>query len=173
MAYASEAPQRGAGRTEPFDAGGTRALGASGTWAVVLHEHGMIRALLENVRRAMTAAVRSGEHGLPRLRRAVWALYTTFVRHQEMEEAKVAPVLRAFDAWGDTRATAMILEHNEQRRLLVALVEECEREVKTPSEIVAQTGALVDAITEDMATEERLLTPIFEDTIVALDQEDG
>ena len=164
MAYASEV------RTKPLE---VAPLVGPNVWAAVLREHELIRALLDNVRRAVWAMDRTGQHGLPRLRRAVWTLYTTFVRHQEREEAEVAPVLRVFDAWGETRATAMILEHNEQRRLLVALVEECEREVKSSAEIVAQTTALITMISDDMAVEERHVAPIFDDTIVALDQEDG
>ena len=131
-------------------------------FARVRREHGMIRALLDDVERAcaiggmFTAGTRA-----TRLRQAVWDLYLLFDEHLAMEEAHVAPILRAFDATGERRAVDLILEHNEQRRLILELVENAERDEKALPQLVEEATSLVGAFRADMIIEESALAVVF------------
>jgi hemerythrin-like domain-containing protein len=130
----------------------------------VRRDHATIRTLLDDVERAC-AVVNEGHAGSQeRVRRAVWDLYLVFDEHLAMEEAHVAPVLRAFDARGEQRAVAMILEHNEQRRLILELVEDAEREAKLAAELVCDALALVVAFRTDMEIEESSLAVVLVET---------
>jgi hemerythrin-like domain-containing protein len=129
--------------------------------ARVKREHGMLRALLDEVERASLFAERRHPGGLPRFRQAVWDLYLAFEEHLAMEEKYVAPILRVVDAWGELRAVNMILEHNEQRRLMLELVEDTEVDAKDVDALVAEAMAFVNAFRQDMAVEEHSLASLL------------
>jgi len=129
--------------------------------ARVRHEHVAIRALLDAVEGACSLASDGSSGSATRLRQTVWDLYLVFDEHLAMEEAHVAPFLRAFDARGEERAVAMVLEHNEQRRLILELVEDAEREAKPLADLVAAARSLVGAFRTDMETEESSLSVVF------------
>ncbi|CAN5924289.1 hypothetical protein BH11MYX4_BH11MYX4_59120 [soil metagenome] len=130
----------------------------------VRRDHATIRTLLDDVERAC-GIVNEGHPGAQeRVRRAVWDLYLVFDDHLAMEEAHVAPILRAFDARGEQRAVAMILEHNEQRRLILELVEDAEREAKLAAELASDALALVLAFRTDMEIEESSLAVVLVET---------
>ena len=133
-----------------------------GIFARVRREHGMIRTFLDDVERACaiggTTAV--GVRAA-RLRQAVWVLYLLFDEHLAMEEVQVSPILRAFDGDGERRAVAMILEHNEQRRVLLELVENAERDERTLAQLVEEATSLVSAFRADMEIEESALAVVF------------
>ena len=124
-----------------------------GLAARVRRDHATIRALLDDVERACAVVLEGTADAQAGLRRAVWELYLVFGEHLAMEEAQVAPLLRAFDAHGEQRAVAMILEHNEQRRVILELVEDAERESRPGSAIVADAQSLVGAFRVDMEIE--------------------
>jgi len=127
----------------------------------VRRDHATIRTLLDDVERAC-AIVKEGRADAPeRVRRAVWDLYLVFDEHLAMEEAHVAPLLRSFDARGEQRAVAMILEHNEQRRAILELVEDVEREAKVGSALASDALALVGAFRVDMEIEEGSLAVVL------------
>ena len=130
----------------------------------VRRDHETIRALLDEVERACTAAkeLRDSD-GLDRFRAAVWDLYTVFDEHRAMEEAHVAPLLRATGAGGEARAVDMILEHNEQRRIILELVEDTEREAKTSHALLAEAAALLVAFRADMTLEELSLAGVLDE----------
>jgi len=130
--------------------------------ARVRREHGMLRTLLDDVERACTLASKaSGASNTTRLRQAVWDLYLLFDEHLAMEEAHVAPILRAFDARGEQRAVDMILDHNEQRRVILELVEDAERDEKAVTELVTEAISLVRAFRADIEVEESALGVVF------------
>ena len=131
-------------------------------FARVRREHGMIRTLLDAVTRACATGGTTAERArAARLRQAVWDLYLVFDEHLAMEEAHVAPILRAFDASGERRAVDMILEHNEQRRVMLELVENAERDEKALAELVEEATSLVGAFRADMEIEESTLAVVF------------
>lgn len=109
-------------------------------------DHALLRTLFDAL--ALTRNVRE-------LREALWDLYLTFNGHLDMEETKIAPLLRA----GPTpeRATAMILEHNEQRRMLRELVEDAERDTITEAQLRTRTADLIATLRVDMDQEEETL----------------
>lgn len=131
--------------------------------ARVRREHATIRTLLDDVERACALSqgpASGGDRGnASRLRRVVWELYLVFDEHLAMEEAHVAPILR--ERGGEPRAVAMILEHNEQRRLILELVEDAERDEKPAADVVAEALSLVGAFRTDMDLEESALATVF------------
>ena len=128
----------------------------------VRREHAMIRTLLDDVDRACTLALATGAgERATRLRKTVWDLYLVFDEHLAMEEAHIAPLLRAGGAVGEKRAVDMVLEHNEQRRVMLELVEDAERDQKALGELVRAAQALVAAFRIDMETEESTLSVVF------------
>lgn len=114
----------------------------------VHRDHALLRTLFDAL--ALTRDVRE-------LRAALWDLYLTFNGHLDMEEMRIAPLLRAGPA--PERANAMILEHNEQRRVLRELIEDAERDAGTEAELRARANDIVAALREDMAQEETSLSP--------------
>ncbi|MEO6209831.1 MAG: hemerythrin domain-containing protein [Gemmatimonadaceae bacterium] len=123
-------------------------------------DHAIIRSLLDAVERACTAAHAQRPETV---RRTVWDLYVAFEDHLRMEEADVVPILRNAGATGDAQALAMILEHNEQRDVILELVEDVERDAKEAEALVGQAMALVHAFRTDMVLEERALGSLLAD----------
>ncbi len=78
-----------------------------------------------------------------------------------MEEAHVAPLLRAGGDDGERRAVDMILEHNEQRRVILELVEDAERDQKALADLVLAATSLVGAFRIDMEIEESALAIVL------------
>lgn len=114
--------------------------------ARVRREHAFLRTLFDALARARDARD---------LRTALWDIYLTFNAHLDMEEETLAPLFRAGPA--PERATAMILEHNEQRRLLRELVEDVECDAYPLPHLRARAERLVACLREDMAKEEATL----------------
>ncbi len=129
--------------------------------ARVSHDHAMIRVLLDLVERACTAAQQRHAGGLESFRTAVWDLYIAFDEHLAMEEADVAPILRGAGPLGEVRAVEMILEHNEQRRVMLELVEDTECDAKDVDALVAEALALLHAFRIDMTLEDRSIGAAF------------
>lgn len=136
---------------------------ASRLAARMRRDHATIRTLLDDVERACARPDEGRVVAPERVRRAVWDLYLVFEDHLAMEEAHVAPLLRALDAHGEQRAVQMILEHNEQRRVILELVEDAERDARQVSEVVVDALALVAAFRTDMEMEERSLAVVLVD----------
>jgi len=139
------------------------ALAAKAVAARVRRDHATIRALLDAVERACVAAKERRAGGLDSFRRAVWDLYIAFEEHLDMEEADVAPILRSAGATGEARAVAMVLEHNEQRRVILELVEDTECDAKDVDVLVAEAVTLVQAFGTDMDLEDRSLALLLAD----------
>ena len=144
-------------------AGTPRATIAPAVVARFKRDHATIRALLEAVERCCAAAKERRAGGLDSFRRAVWDLYIAFEDHLAMEEADVAPILRSAGSTGEARALAMILEHNEQRRVMLELVEDTECDAKEVDALVSEAVALVLAFRTDMILEERSLASLLAD----------
>lgn len=141
----------------------TRIPASSVLLSRVQRDHATIRALLDAVERACAGSSNRQSAGLDSLRRAVWDLYIAFVEHLAMEEEHVAPILRSAGGAGEARAVAMMLEHNEQRRLILELVDDMERDAKEADALVVEALALVGAFNTDMLLEDRSLAPLLDD----------
>jgi len=152
----------GAARTSTAPAAATRGE-RDRLHARVRRDHATIRTLLDDIDRACAIVNEGRAGGDERVRTAVWDLYQVFNDHLAMEEAHVAPILRAFDARGEERAVAMILEHNEQRRVILELVEDAEGEAKHLDALVADALALVAAFRLDMEIEDQAIALVLVD----------
>jgi hypothetical protein len=120
----------------------------------IKREHAILRTLLDDVDRACAGALEHRSGGLDEVLRAVWELYVSFEEHLAMEEALVAPALRARETFGALRAEAMMAEHDDQRRGLLELVDATECDTKDIDALVAQASSLVSRFRSDMALEE-------------------
>lgn len=125
----------------------------------VKREHAMIRTLLDVVDRTCSAAKERSAGGLDSLRRAVWDLYIAFEEHLAMEDAELAPIVRR-SAAGQASAVDLVVEHDEQRRTLLAVVEDTECDMKDADVLADEVSALVRSIRADMACEDQMLASL-------------
>jgi hemerythrin-like domain-containing protein len=136
-------------------------------------DHAMMRALLDDVERGCRALEERRPECMVRFRHAVWMLYVGFDEHLTTEEGYFAPLLRTVDAWGELRVVTMIIEHNDQRRIILELVERAEVEVEAEdvAALVVQARALVTSFRHDMESEEQSLDELVPSVVTA--PEDG
>ena len=109
---------------------------------------------------------------LPRFRKAAWTLYVAFDDHLTTERA-ISRHRQDGDAWGELRVVNMIIEHNDQRRVILELVEKAEVDVNDLSALVDQARALVSLVRLDMESEENSLDEQGLVPWSSRDQEDG
>lgn len=136
-------------------------------------EHVAIRHLMAAVKRSIRAAPREESLARVQLLRAIGELHQAFLDHLEFEETSIAPVMRAYDAWGPERVARMLLEHEEQRGMMLELVRAGTPGVKPFEDFVTHARAVLSALEVDMRYEERLLARVLEEDAVVTDQEDG
>lgn len=139
----------------------------------VKRDHATMRALLDDVERGCRALEELRPSSVARFREAVWSLYVAFDEHLATEEGYFAPILRTVDAWGELRVVNMIIEHNEQRRIILELVERAENDDENLTALIAQARGLVSSFRLDMETEETSLDEQGLVPSVMPDQEDG
>ncbi len=139
----------------------------------VKRDHAMMRALLDDIERACRALEDRRADSLVRFRQAAWSLYVSFDEHLETEEGYFAPILRSVDAWGELRVVNMITEHNEQRRIILELVEQAKADVEDVGALIAEARGLVTSFRLDMESEEHSIDEHGLVASVAPDQEAG
>jgi hemerythrin-like domain-containing protein len=139
----------------------------------VKRDHATMRALLDDVERACRALDELHPESLVRFRDATWMLYVAFDEHLATEEGYFAPILRTVDAWGEMRVLNMINEHNDQRRIILELVDRAENDLENLAELVDEARGLVSAFRLDMESEESSLDEQGLVPSVIRDQEDG
>jgi hemerythrin-like domain-containing protein len=125
----------------------------------VRREHQLIGRLLDDLERAASSAKARRPGGLAQLHKAVWDLYLAFQDHILFEESDLAPLLRAA---GDDHARKMILEHNEERRVLLTLVEDSESDAQEAEALATQADELVARFRSDMLHEDAMLSSLVE-----------
>jgi hypothetical protein len=144
----------------------SRRLDLAAVTACVLADHRALRVLLDEVERAASSAKRDvrrrqdGVGGLARLHEAVWDLYVAFDEHLFLEERDLSPVLAALRPSGEDYARRMVLEHEEQRRALLRLVEDSETDDVGVEQLAGEAIELVVRLRTDMLLEERSLAPL-------------
>lgn len=139
----------------------------------VKRDHATMRALLDDVERGCRALEELRPSSVVRFREAVWSLYVAFDEHLATEEGYFAPILRSVDAWGELRVVNMIIEHNEQRRIIMELVERAENDDENLTALIAQARGLVSSFRLDMDSEETSLDERGLVPSILPDQEDG
>jgi iron-sulfur cluster repair protein YtfE (RIC family) len=146
----------------------------------IKYEHAELRermVLLET----HLAALSDGEpSGLAQVLEHARGLSARLAEHVDLEDALLAPTLRAADAWGDQRASALIEHHRDQRRdiaaLLVALTElSTHHDAWTGVELLCTVRAFAADLERDMRHEEcELLDPdLLRDDVVSIAPEAG
>lgn len=129
---------------------------ARGVLRRVEREHASLRALLDEVERALVRTRSDGEAALPRLRAMLGDLRITFEDHLAYEESELATLWRMRDG-GRAKVVAMILDHNEQRRVMRELIEDVESDVLPLADVDARTTSLVAALRSDITVEDQAL----------------
>jgi iron-sulfur cluster repair protein YtfE (RIC family) len=114
----------------------------------LLREHEVLRALLSEAL-AIAAQLRGLEPVHAALERAVDALRRAFARHNQSEEALLAPILRVDPAWGPARIARMLEEHSAEHGAFRAMLD------GTSLEVAARLPDLADDLDAHMAAEER------------------
>jgi hypothetical protein len=132
--------------------------------ARVLDEHQAIRRLLDDVERAADATRFRVQDALAGLHRAIWDLYVAFDEHLLDEERDLGPLVSALLPSGVEMARKMVLEHNEQRDLLLGLVEDSETDVRDAEALAAEALTTVIRLRTDMIVEERSLSFLVPNT---------
>lgn len=140
----------------------------------VLAEHALLRGLLEALAVATRLAA-SDEKQRPNVRGLLAHVRSEVERHLAYEDEALVPILRDADAWGAVRVELMTKEHEQQRILVCALVEDAEDGVRRIDELCEEISWFVQSFLEDMAREEqRILTPdALGEEIVPIEQIDG
>ena len=123
----------------------------------VLEEHvtlrGLIATVLSHAERVLDAEAKSDEE-LPLHARE---LYSTLVRHLDLEDLILAPALRSADAWGEARSDALLAEHRLQRQQLHEALRVLEED--GVAKLAQSLQSFARDILDDMAREEeKLLT---------------
>lgn len=132
--------------------------------ARVRREHATLRALLDDVERAGVALRARRPGSMEELLRSIWELHLSFEEHLAMEEELVAPILRATLPFGEMRADALLVEHNEQRWRLLELVDETERDSRSIDALVDLANELVTIFRADMLAEENNFASVLDVT---------
>lgn len=132
-------------------------------------DHTDLRALLES----LNAAARGVYHGaglgrheaaVAALRLAVVTLVARFEQHLEMEEDSLLPILRKQDGWGDVRADEILYDHERQRLVLRAMLEDAPL-AQVNFEMVDELGAFVRQLLRDMDLEDLMLATLVHDSV--------
>lgn len=140
--------------------------------ARILTEHAEIRAILDRLE-SVAQALRSGKRARFKDAEALReSLCAKLFSHIDLEDAILAPALRAADAWGPERAAQLLEHHREQRAELTALARV---EGLEPAMRGERLHRLVEYIRDDMRHEESgLLDPnLLRDDVIGVAVEGG
>jgi hemerythrin-like domain-containing protein len=130
-------------------------------------DHAELRVLLEGVAAAAQQLLRDAgspreEAAVATLRAAATSLVARFRRHLDMEESKFLPILRRIDGWGDVRAEEMLFEHQEQRLVLAAMLDDA-RLTQVDLDLLDELRGFIRLLTRDMDLEELMLAALVQD----------
>ena len=140
----------------------------------ILGEHDELRELLAELEELIARDPRERDVAY-RIRHRGSRFTERFLRHIALEDEILVPVLRDADAWGEERARLVTAEHAQQRRDLESLLTTLADPAVHIEEARSKLAALTEAITRDMAEEERhTLDPdVLRDDVVGIDVEAG
>jgi hypothetical protein len=135
-------------------------------------DHADLRSLLEGLRVAAACLVGDArsqreDAAVEALRLAASTLVERFHRHLEMEERDFLPILRRLDGWGHARAERIDYEHQVQRLVLGAMLEDA-RLVRSDLDRGDELQGFIHALLRDMDLEEALLAALVEESRAGL-----
>jgi acetoin utilization protein AcuB len=126
----------------------------------VLDEHEVLRQMLDRVADLAVQVLDDEDalEGSSGLRWNARELYQTLLRHIDLEDALLAPVLRAAnDEVGQQRAAALEAEHRAQRVQLRSMLSTLDDGLVADAHLARSIQALVPFVRKDMQHEEREL----------------
>jgi iron-sulfur cluster repair protein YtfE (RIC family) len=138
----------------------------------LLQQHARLRELMSAAAKLAARLLAAGavdaaatDEALLEFRGAVQDLRAAVAEHNETEEAILAPVLRAADAWGPLRVDRMIEEHAAEHAAFRAALAGDELDV------AERMGDLAEELDAHMAAEERtfLSAAVLRDDVLNLD----
>lgn len=140
----------------------------------ILNEHRLLRERLDSLELAIDG-MRDQPAGRASVHRAARDLLRKLIAHTVLEDAVLAPALRAVDAWGTVRERSMLKHHVEQRDVLKSLVESYTRAEEDIEETALRTLSWISDVRADMDHEERtvLSSELLEEWNLAVDGEAG
>ncbi|UCE84709.1 MAG: hemerythrin domain-containing protein [Deltaproteobacteria bacterium] len=123
----------------------------------ILEEHAALRRLLAEVE-GLAERYEDGSADLaPMLLERGRTLYESLAAHLDVEDAYLAPALRAAGAEGERRAESLAHEHREQRELLRYLLGRI-HELQRPTILIArEVRSFVGYVRVDMEHEEKTI----------------
>jgi hypothetical protein len=92
----------------------------------------------------------------------VWDLHLAFQDHLLFEDRNLAPFLQSV---ADDLARKMILEHNDERCVLLTLVEDSESNALGTAALAAQADDLVARLRSDMIHEDGVLSRLVQGSV--------
>jgi hemerythrin-like domain-containing protein len=133
-------------------------------------DHAELRTLLGSLAAAAKGLLHDADLGHERaavsaLHLAAANLVTRFVRHLEMEEGSLLPILRRRDGWGDVRAEEVLFEHQQQRLVLAAMLEDAPH-TRVNLDRLDELRGFIRLLLRDMELEELMLATLADDARV-------
>lgn len=130
-------------------------------------DHAELRGLLESVAgtaKGLLHDAGSGREGaaIAALRLAVSTLVARFERHLVTEECHLLPILRKLDGWGDVRAEEILFEHQQQRLVLAAMLEDAPLG-RVSIDLLDELQGFIRWLLHDMDLEDLMLATLVHD----------
>jgi hypothetical protein len=122
----------------------------------ILGEHRKLRERLDLLELAIDE-LRDAPDGRASVNRAARDLLRKLIAHTRLEDAILAPTLRAADAWGTVRERSLLEHHAEQRDTLTSLIESYTHSDEDIEETALRTLSWISDVRADMDHEERTM----------------
>lgn len=146
----------------------------------IKYEHAELRERLSRLETHLAALTEGESNASALVLEHARGLSARLAEHVDLEDALLAPTLRATDAWGEQRADALIGHHVEQRREIDALLEKLAElgprdDAWTVVALVCTVRDFAADLERDMAHEERELldADLLRDDVVSIAPEAG
>jgi acetoin utilization protein AcuB len=122
----------------------------------IRHEHDVLRGMLQQASSLADRVLREDSSAETELRKVTAELYQTLLRHIDLEDTLLVPVLMEVPTTGQHRADSLLEHHREQREQIQMLMSQLDTD---PEHLARAVLALVGTIGQDMQHEEQdLLT---------------
>jgi iron-sulfur cluster repair protein YtfE (RIC family) len=144
--------------------------------AHVLEDHAALRADLDRLEvGARRLQAQPTRHDAASIRRDAQRLLDKLRSHMRWEELHMLPALRGADAWGDERATRLLVDHREQQTLLDFVLDRLLDEARPDALLFSDVFALIAFLREDMRMEEDGLADarVLRDDVIGIEVETG
>ena len=165
-------PGRGASVTEPADAADAETPTSAMVWALEVRERiGREHALLRSLTRALLGVAKAAAQDEKQryvLRDILGQLTAEAQSHFDYEEQVAGALLQKAGTWGPICAKRMAKEHDEQRTILLALLEDAQDGVRSIEELTDEITWFFRRFEQDMNDEEERLLSAGRSTLLTL-----